>query len=171
MQSNVDKALALANKGDTTKLEIVFDGQVVSSGEKIEKNVAHATPQLNLMNGEPGTYIAICLDLDAPVVSFPFLSPILHWLHPNLESHGVGSIFKENTPSLVDWLAPTPPPFSGAHRYMFVVYKQPSTWDNEQWKARFTKPMGVWKRVSWYLDKFVKEATLGDPIAASYLYV
>ncbi|KAM0558228.1 hypothetical protein ACHAPJ_004913 [Fusarium lateritium] len=170
MHPDVDKALALANKKSTTKLEIVFDGKVISSGDKVEKHAAHATPQLNLISGEPGTYIAVSLDPDAPVVSIPFLSPIMHWIHPNLESHGVG-ILKENTPSLVDWLAPTPPPFSGPHRYMFVVYKQPSTWDNEQWKARFTKPMGVWKRTNWHLEKFVKEAGLEDPVAASYFYV
>ncbi|KAF5671387.1 protease inhibitor (Tfs1) [Fusarium denticulatum] len=170
MQSNVNKALALANDNGTTKFKIVFDGKAISSGGKVKKNIAHATPQLNLINGESGTCIAVCLDLDAPIVSIPFLSPILHWMQPNLEFHG-GRIFKENTPCLVDWLAPIPPSFSGPHRFMFVFYKQPSTWDNEHWKAYFTEPMGVWKRVNWDLDKFAEEAGLRDPIAASYFYV
>lgn len=69
---------------------------------------------------------------------------------------------------LASWVDPNPPPLSGRHRYLFLVFKQPSTFDLGAWKAKF--PEGIWHRIRYNADAFASEAALGEPVAATWFY-
>ena len=126
-----------------------------------------APPKLKLAGEASGPYIAIAVDVDAPYVSVPFVSPLVHWIQPGLKVNDAGTLEHE-TSSVVDWLAPSPAPFSGGHRYLVVLYQQPTDFDISRWNATFVKPVSTWSRLRWDLDDFAKKAGLDVMIAASY---
>lgn len=113
----------------------------------------------------PGArYLAVALDLDAPVPSLPLASPILHYLHTDLTAvtspfgqPSSGGLFKTDTatntwvklePSsaasgskgsveqpLASWTAPAPPGVSAPHRYVFLIWEQPKRLNGEMVRA------------------------------------
>ena len=126
-----------------------------------------APPTLKLGREASGTYIAIAIDVDAPYGSLPFLSPIVHWIQPGLNPNDLGEL-ESDSPCVVDWLAPAPPPFSAPHRYIIVVYQQPANMDVSKWNTKFVKPVSIASRIRWSLDDFASQAGLEEMIAASY---
>lgn len=105
-----------------------------------------------------------------PYQWFNFLGPILHWMQPGLKSGGAGSqaLTVSDTPVIAHYLPPTPPPFSGPHRYVFLLYEQPADFDVK----KYAPPAGedfVPRNRMWYnLTTFEKEAKLGPVVAANY---
>jgi phosphatidylethanolamine-binding protein (PEBP) family uncharacterized protein len=119
-----------------------------------------------------GTYLVISLDIDAPFPSFNILSPILHWIQPDLKSSGLESPTTNNnktlssaSPFIANYIGPAPPPGSAPHRYVFLLYEQPEKYVSPGGKG---KNVGMWPRVRYDLDAFEKEAGLGAVIAANY---
>ncbi|KAF4553564.1 Hypothetical protein D9617_6g092950 [Elsinoe fawcettii] len=134
----------------------------ISDEDVVYKAVASRPPQLQL-TGETGTsnsYTAICMDLDASFVTAPFLSPILHWIQPGLQRGQAGLLHSEQAPR-VPWLAATPPPLSGHHRYTVMLYKQHvgSTQTGRE------APISLWQRLRWNPASSAKELGLGEPVA------
>ena len=123
-------------------------------------------PGLQFTGEASGIYIAVAIDVDAPYVSAPFLSPIVHWIQPGLRLED--NTLKADDACIVDWLAPVPPPFSGPHRYVVILYEQPPDFDAKPWESKFTKPVGIPSRCRWNLDQFVEEAGLTSMWAANY---
>ena len=117
--------------------------------------------------GGAGTYFAISVDSDAPFASAPFLAPILHWVQPSLKA-GANDILKSSEPNTTDWVKPNPPPFSGPHRYLFLLFKQPDHLDLKALSAKFPAPMRLMSRVRWDLDAFISEFSLGEPVAVNW---
>ena len=118
--------------------------------------------------------MVLCIDLDAPFTGFPFLSPILHWLQPGLRAAATSSrdgheLTAPNVPFVVDYRGAGPPPGSGPHRYLFLLYQQPAGFDGK----RFGQPaerqkIGLFGRVRYNLVDFVKQARLGQPVAGNW---
>ena len=105
--------------------------------------------------------------MDAPYGSVPLLSPIVHWIQPGLKPNNLGELESDSS-SVVDWLAPGPPPFSAPHRYIVVVYQQPANTDVSKWSSKFVKPVSISSRIRWSLDDFARQAGLDKMIAANY---
>ena len=124
---------------------------------------------------ESAPYIAIAIDIDAPYVSAPFLSPIVHWIQPTLNLKPniptTNNKLESETGPVVNWLTPIPPPFSGPHRYIVMLYQQPANFDITHWDAQFVEPVSIPKRIRWSLDDFIKQAGLKDMLAANYFRV
>ena len=120
------------------------------------------------------SYIVIGLDIDAPFQSLPVLSPILHWIQPGLKpertSDGTASLTASDTPFVVNYIGPAPPPGSGAHRYVFLLYEQPAGFDGKKHAPAGGAKMGNWPRMRYDLGAFEKEAKLGPVIAANYFW-
>ena len=165
MSPTVQQALSLADTNSHHRLSLVFGGKRLSKGQEVPRGVAESPPKLSMTGELQGPYIAICIDLDAPYVSAPVLAPILHWIQPGLEPNGDG-VLEAKSKSSVDWAAPAPPPLSGAHRYVFMIYHQPASF--AKWEQQFEKPNGLFARVRWDADEFVKVAGLGEMVAASW---
>ena len=123
-----------------------------------------------------GTYLVVCLDPDAPYPSFPIMAPIMHMMLPGLKPEQVAGGTNKMLPSGnahgLNFVRPRPAPGSSAHRYIFLLYEQPSTFDDK----RFTfieeqiSVMSIWNRVRFDLASFEKEAELGPVIAANYFW-
>lgn len=94
------------------------------------------------------------------------MSPIVHWIQASLNSSASGSLESQATP-IIEWLAPTPPPLSGAHRYLFMLYEQPAAFDQAKWEEKY-KGVSVMGRTRFDVDGFVSEAGLKDMVAATY---
>ncbi|KAF4979170.1 hypothetical protein FZEAL_4543 [Fusarium zealandicum] len=167
MSSFIKQALALASDDDVNKLTLEYNGKKLTRGDNVPKDDAASPPQLNISSVGKGPYMAICVDLDAPYVTFPLLSPIVHWIQPGMQPNEAG-ILEYPGSCVVDWLQPTPPPLSGPHRYVFILFEQPSTCDTSKLEQTFDKPVGVAKRVRWDMDQWVKEAGLGGMVAATW---
>jgi phosphatidylethanolamine-binding protein (PEBP) family uncharacterized protein len=120
------------------------------------------------LNGATGTYLVICLDLDAPFPSLAILSPILHWMQPGLKpDHSTGALTYTD-PFIADYAGPGPPPISSPHRYIFLLYEQPADFDEKKYAPASGQKMGAGKRIRYDLGAFEKDAKLGPVIAANY---
>lgn len=166
---NVKTALNLPKK-DTETLGLTFGQRQVIPGEHIPRNEAQPTPGLSF-NQLTGTYIAICIDIDAPFPCFSFLGPILHWiqsdLKPSTASNGTMEL-QATTPFVSDYIGPAPPPLSRPHRYVFMLYEQPMGFDYAKFALPDGQKMGMWPRVRFDLKAFEKQAKLGPIVASNY---
>ncbi|KIH93899.1 hypothetical protein SPBR_06200 [Sporothrix brasiliensis 5110] len=86
-------------------------------------------------------YLAISLDPDAPFPSFPFLGPILHGVQADLTiDNTTGDAawrpLTSSTPPTLHYIKPGPPSPSAAHRYIFLLYKQPEGLDDAAIRAK-----------------------------------
>ena len=107
----------------------------------------------------------------------PFLSPILHWVQPGLKVSGSSSKeLSTEVAHIVDFIPPGPPPPSGPHRYLFMLYEQPPGFDGKALGQTLGKPasaeegapFGLWNRVRFDYDGLVKKAGLGEIVAVNF---
>lgn len=131
---------------------------------------ARSNPEISFPGGAPDTtYLCICLDTDAPFVSLPFLSPILHWLQTDLviTTPSAGLLTSTTTP-LCTYAPPGPPPISGPHRYIFLLFKQPEGFDAEKFKSKTAPEVPVKERMWYDFGGFEKGAGVGEVVAVNY---
>jgi len=101
-------------------------------------------------------------------VSFSFLGPILHWIQSDLKATAGTDSLISTEPWIVDYAPPGPPPGSGPHRYVFLLYEQPADFDVKKHAPAGGKKVGISPRVRYDLGVFEKEAKLGPVVAANY---
>lgn len=98
-------------------------------------------------------------DPDAPSRKDPKFREWHHWLVTNIPGKDLskGDV-------LSDYIGSGPPPDTGLHRYVFLVYKQPSkiTFDEK----RLTNRSGD-GRNNFSIKKFAQKYNLGNPIAGN----
>jgi hypothetical protein len=130
------------------------------------------TPPQLALNSALGTYIVVGLDLDALFPSLTALSPLLHWLQPGLRSSsandGTSRLEGSGISPIANYLGPFPPPGSGPHRYLFLLYEQPANFDASKYGMARRANLGVWPRTRYDLGAFEKAAQLGPVVAANY---
>jgi hypothetical protein len=107
-----------------------------------------------------------------------YVPPIPFFNHPALTEQGLQSGLKlenntssltaNNTPFIVDYYGPGPPPFSAPHRYVFLLYEQPADFDVAKFAPKDGKKVGIWPRVHYDLRKFEEKAGLGGVVAVNY---
>jgi phosphatidylethanolamine-binding protein (PEBP) family uncharacterized protein len=133
---------------------------------------AQSPPELTFNVPSPsGTYMVICLDLDAPFPSFGVLGPILHWLQPGLRPEPTDSgllILKATLPFVANYIGPAPPPGSAPHRYIFFLYEQPAGFDGKKYAPPDGKNLSNWQRMRYDLGAWEKEIKLGPVLAVNY---
>lgn len=103
------------------------------------------------------------------------MSPILHWIQSDLvpattsETDGPGPAqLTSETHPIVDYAPPGPPPGSGPHRYIFILYEQPANFDYKKFAPKDNGKVGIWPRVRYDIAAFEKKAGLGGIVAANY---
>ncbi|KAK5164248.1 uncharacterized protein LTR77_009942 [Saxophila tyrrhenica] len=175
--ATVEAALAFVQTSSTPKLTVSFDGKVVGNGEHIPKAETHVAPTVSLTSPGSDTYLALCVDLDAPFISFPFLSPILHWLQPGLRAgatssseSGATELTASDTPYVFDYRGAGPPPGAAPHRYVFLLYRQPEGFEGKVFgQPDEGQKVGLMKRVRYDFGGLVARAGLGEPVAGSWV--
>jgi phosphatidylethanolamine-binding protein len=190
--SSVETALSLIQEDPSKILGLKFGSHEVKPGEVLPRagkapnrdcawtirnrvsshtvSEAKSAPELSF-DVASGTYMVINLDLDAPFPSFNVLSPILHWLQPGLQpqtADGVTKLLSQDTPWMVNYAGPGPPPGSAVHRYIFLLYEQPAAFDPKEWAPPEGTSVGRWNRIRYDLGAFEKKIGLGPVLAANY---
>jgi phosphatidylethanolamine-binding protein len=118
----------------------------------------------------------INVDLDGPFPSFAFASPILHWIQSGLQPQpaeggdggSAAKLLAHDTPWIVDYAPPGPPPGSAPHRYVFLLYAQPGGFDVKAWAPEAGKKVGAFGRIRYDLGAFERKVGLGRLVAANY---
>ncbi|GIJ85003.1 hypothetical protein Asppvi_003858 [Aspergillus pseudoviridinutans] len=158
--------LGLRN-GIYSTLGVSLGSHRVTPGEKIDKKDTHPTPTLVApLDLPPGAYTIICIDLDAPFISWNVLSPVAHWIQTGFKITHPDQELKSDEPAIAPWTAASPPPAAVPHRYVFFLYNQNPN-SNIPLGLK-EKPMGIMQRMRFDVDAMVKQLGLGDIVAANY---
>ncbi|KUJ17066.1 phosphatidylethanolamine-binding protein-like protein [Mollisia scopiformis] len=169
VNNSVKKGLELIEKDTSKVLGLTVGKNVVTPGMYIPKAEAQSPPELPFAAPSPSaTYLVIGLDIDAPFPAFGPLGPILHWIQPGLKASPSTSTLTSNEPFVANYIGPAPPPFGGAHRYIFFLYEQPAGFDGKQLAPPGGKKLGNGSRMRFDLDAFEKKEKLGPILAVNY---
>ncbi|KAF2476353.1 uncharacterized protein BDR25DRAFT_156821, partial [Lindgomyces ingoldianus] len=148
-------------------------------GSSVTKEASKPAPTLSISRSitksAAAKYIAVALDLDAPVPSMALASPVLHGIQANLGAQGepdAGGWVKlvPDVPPIASYAPPNPPFFSASHRYIFLVWEQPEGLTNEKIKKELglVDEVGLGARVRWDQDACEKKLGLGKALGGNY---
>ncbi|KAF5374153.1 hypothetical protein D9615_008807 [Tricholomella constricta] len=115
-----------------------------------------------------GPFVVAAVDPDAPTPQMPTSAQIRHLLAPNFsaafpfaEVHPLVN----STAAISPYRQPTPPAGSDAHRYIFLLFRQPANF-NEQTLVTSSTPVQLFN-----ISSFAAATGLGDPIAGTFMLV
>jgi phosphatidylethanolamine-binding protein (PEBP) family uncharacterized protein len=152
------------NKSSVT-LTMSFDGQEVTTGDLIPLTETTTAPTFSLGPGSTNsittTYLIVGIDIDAPSRASPTLAQVLHFMNTDF-TMATGSdktLASTNAVATEPYLAPAPPPGSGPHRYIFLMFEQPSG---------FTPKDLPITRTGFDLESWRKENGLSAAVAGTY---
>lgn len=107
------------------------------------------------------TYYTVCMtDPDAPSRKEPTYREWHHWLVGNVPGNKISE-----GETLSEYVGSGPPPDTGLHRYVFLIYEQPEGKINFS-EPRLTNRSGD-NRAGFSIRKFAEKYKLGDPIAGN----
>ena len=100
----------------------------------------------------------------------PFLALILHWIQPGIHaSEGSSELTAGDVKPVAHYGPAGPPPISGPHRYLFILYEQPADFDGTKFgQPADGKQFPMTKRIRYNYEAFVRDAKLGEPLAANW---
>ncbi|CAH1404410.1 unnamed protein product [Nezara viridula] len=140
-------------------LEVHYNSSKVNLGNTLNVSAVENAPSVN-WSGEDDSFYTICMiDPDAPSRSNPKAREWQHWLVGNIPGNKV-----DKGDVICTYAGATPPPGTGLHRYVLVVYKQPGKLQFDE--PKITVPGG--NRAKFSVSKFASKYKLGDPIAANF---
>ncbi|GAA5914165.1 hypothetical protein JCM5296_002643 [Sporobolomyces johnsonii] len=135
----------------------------VHFGNEVAIQDTQAPPVVDF-SAQPARYALLVLDPDAPSRSTPFWSPFLHYALPGLVPKR-GNV-ELTSDALVDWTPPAPPPGTGPHRYVYLLYLQPTR--NVSLPASRPSVNTTADRMSFPHDDFIEENEL-KLVGANYM--
>jgi phosphatidylethanolamine-binding protein len=106
--------------------------------------------------------------VDAPFQSFNFMSPILHWVQPDLSLAPGETALKSSTPAMCYYTPPRPPPGAAVHRYIFLLYDQPAGFDAKKHAPPDGQTFARTSRMRLDFASFEKSLGLGEVRAVNY---
>ncbi|KAJ4313410.1 hypothetical protein N0V84_009439 [Fusarium piperis] len=118
----------------TTKLDVAFDGTAVKLGNLFRASKCRLAPSIRFSN-EPdspsdATYMLLLVDPDAPTPDDPKFAFWRHWVLPGLRPlSGDEGLVAQVQPALTEYLGPGPKDDSKPHRYLFLLFRQPTNLD------------------------------------------
>ncbi|KAI0692726.1 PEBP-like protein [Cytidiella melzeri] len=145
----------------------------VTAGVQLPRNQTVGPPQF-AVTGDAGLelgqrFVVATVDPDAPTPQSPTSAQIRHFLSGDFVLTP-GFPFEDRrlvnlTAPLSQWLQPTPPAGSDAHRYVFLLFRQPSGFDEQTVVTANTSIS------NFNISAFALETGLGDPIAGTFMLV
>lgn len=173
----VDKAFRAANI--PANLEIAFNPTALlevslpqtrgppialHAGIHVPRNDTAGPPVFRVVgNVGRGPFVVATVDPDAPTPQDPTQAQIRHFLGGNFFNHG--GLLVNNTPALSEFLQPTPPAGSDAHRYVFLLFEQSPEFAS-QTLVNSTTSIALFN-----ISQFTHAVHLGDPIAGTFMMV
>ncbi|KAG7088966.1 hypothetical protein E1B28_012911 [Marasmius oreades] len=134
------------------------------AGVQLPRN-ATAGPPSFAVRGDAGSgpFVVATVDPDAPTPQDPTAAQIRHFLGGNFVN--VGGNLRNNTPAISEFLQPTPPAGSDAHRYIFLLFRQ-SRQFNTQTEVNSSTSISLFD-----IAKFAADTNLGSPIGGTFMLV
>jgi hypothetical protein len=94
-------------------LKVYYKNKELNNSQYLKPTEASSKPDINYEGNPNKLYTLIMHDPDAPVGN------VVHWVLVNIKGSDINS-GKE----LIKYKGPAPPPGSGTHRYIFLIYEQ-----------------------------------------------
>ncbi|KAJ8711436.1 hypothetical protein PYW07_008678 [Mythimna separata] len=135
-------------------------GVEVAEGNVLTPTQVKDIPSVSWDASPDQLYTVAMTDPDAPSRKEPKFREWHHWLVGNVPGNNVAS-----GETLSEYVGSGPPPNTGLHRYVFLVYKQPCKLEFDE--PRLTNRSGD-NRGGFSIAKFAKKYNLGDPIAGNF---
>ncbi|PLN83102.1 citrate synthase [Aspergillus taichungensis] len=166
--------------------------QWVTPGDTLLMSKTHPLPIISTYGLDPETkYLLLFVDLD--VIYGSLSTVVLHWYQPGMEASPIAKPGPDryraprivlqppsppphhrgvlvNTTSGAEYIAPQPPQGQNHHRYVYLLFRQPTTYTFPECFAHIFPP-ALDARVGFDVRQFVRVAGLDAPVAASYFFV
>jgi hypothetical protein len=152
-------------------LDLAYDGVTgsIPPGKALTKDQVAPTPKLTITGANSSlaftdTY-TVCMVDAGPAGTDESKGVTRHWLVNGAKIIDKKAVGTDGT-AITQYAGPAPPPGSGPHRYVILIYLQPPTFVAP---PDFSKPnMGV---SVFDLGKYVQDSKLGPIVAATYITV
>ncbi|KAI0642220.1 phosphatidylethanolamine-binding protein, partial [Trametes meyenii] len=144
---------------------------LTSPGTHLTRQQTARRPQIFLTTNQTTfaeqTFVLAMIDPDAPTPQNTSLGQVRHFLAGGLQANGSlaeGAALVNNTPALSDYISPAPPAGSDPHRYILLLFVQPSSFSATASNlVNASTPI-----LNFNLSRFVAETGLEGPIAGTY---
>ncbi|CAO3598787.1 unnamed protein product [Absidia cylindrospora] len=105
-------------------LSVKYGDKDVAIGNHFTTGQTAEAPQVQFIPAEEDAeYSLFLVDPDAPTRSDPKYGPWRHWVAVNIPGSQQDQVTAASS-QLTNYIGPAPPPGSGDHRYIFLLYKQ-----------------------------------------------
>ncbi|KAF5340729.1 hypothetical protein D9611_007356 [Ephemerocybe angulata] len=168
--ADIPKILAI-NFKPKLLLEVTFPQEsetavTLKAGVQLARNATKGPPTFAIRGVRtPGPFVIAMVDPDAPTPQDPWAAQIRHYLGGNHTVHDRGGALKNQTSAITEYLQPGPPAGSDAHRYIFLLFKQPKDFAAQE---VITPSTSV---VAFNISGFAETVGLGEPLAGTFMRV
>ncbi|PFH49637.1 hypothetical protein AMATHDRAFT_76088 [Amanita thiersii Skay4041] len=170
--ANIPRDLSI-NFNPRVLLEVTFpepSGSItLHAGEQLPRDATAGPPSYEAVGTDfTGPFVIAAVDPDAPTPQEPTSAQIRHFLGGNFFGRSVRDgveVLRNSTPAISEFLQPTPPAGSDAHRYVFLLFRQPATF-NDQTEITTQSPISLFN-----ISQFAADVGLGDPIGGTFMLV
>uniref|UniRef100_A0A8D8WCS9 Phosphatidylethanolamine-binding protein homolog F40A3.3 n=2 Tax=Cacopsylla melanoneura TaxID=428564 RepID=A0A8D8WCS9_9HEMI len=142
-------------------LKVEYPGNnSVNLGNELTPTQVQDAPKVT-WNADPKENYLLCMtDPDAPSRKEPTFREWHHWLMGNIKGGDL-----EGADFLSRYIGAGPPPDTGLHRYVFLLYKQPKFIVFDETRLLANSADG---RANFSISKFAEKYGLGEPIAVNF---
>ncbi|ORX89024.1 OV-16 antigen, variant 2 [Basidiobolus meristosporus CBS 931.73] len=147
----------LQDTANATLLKVVYPGgKAVNLGEELSVEETQKQPEVHVDAKGDEKYTLIMSDPDAPSRKNPTLGEWRHWVVGNITGNDISK-----ADAVTSYFGPAPPPGTGLHRYIFMLYQQNGAIPYEK------LPEDPSQRGNFKTSDFVKQHNL-KLVAANY---
>uniref|UniRef100_A0A0N4ZIC6 Phosphatidylethanolamine-binding protein n=1 Tax=Parastrongyloides trichosuri TaxID=131310 RepID=A0A0N4ZIC6_PARTI len=142
-------------------LTVKYENCTVEYGKELTPTQVKDKPDVVYDGNSSSYYTLLMTDPDAPSREDPKFGEVKHWLVMNIPGSDVSK-----GEEIAEYVGSGAPQGTGLHRYIFLLYKQPSKIDTDsEIKAnRFTRN----GRFNWNVKEFSKKYNLEGPIYGNF---
>ncbi|ORX34585.1 phosphatidylethanolamine-binding protein [Kockovaella imperatae] len=158
-------------------LNVEYDGgSALSPGQNLSQSSVSSTPSLSILPSSNASdisgdnrYTVILADANVVGTDESTEAQTRHWLVNGASldtSSAPWTVTYTNATSITDYAGPAPPGGSGPHRYVFMVYYQPDSFQAPANLSTANTPVST-----FFVSQYVQESGLGALVAATYMQV
>ncbi|ODO01793.1 nuclear protein [Cryptococcus wingfieldii CBS 7118] len=157
-------------------LSVEFAGQAITTGQNLTADDVSSSPTLAVSPASNATldssalYTVVMVDADIVGTDESSTQQTRHWLvnSAGIESGSSGSqaVNWTGSTSITDYAGPGPDAGSGAHRYVIIIYEQPSDFTAPDDLSTPGTALGQFS-----LSDYVSSSNLGSIVTANYFQV
>ncbi|KAF8199061.1 PEBP-like protein [Pholiota molesta] len=144
----------------------------LQAGVHLPRNATLRLPIFNVVGSRSkGPFVVAAVDPDTPTPQEPTLAQVRHFLGGNfyMGSHTRPTLLSNSTPAISHYREPRPQAGSDPHRYIFLLFDQPSGFDEQS--ARLVQNDDDTSTANWNVSAFAAAAGLGQPVGGTFMFV